>query len=387
MRTPGVIIYLCIMLIFVSCSNHEKTKIQEINPTKFEKTELFLSEYAESIDYIQLESNPPFSSIITCKVVDSLIYAAVRPNGNMLVYDMKGKFQRKIGRNGRGPGEYKYAMHFCVDSDEGKVYVLSQKKIIIYSIGGSFIKEISLADYDTTFCSIRVHHGNIYLFDNFCCGYMKYNWLVLNKEGEQVSSKLNSVAPFKCRQIPGNKIVFEDDENMYYWNYLNDSIFQIKPDNHSLKYLFAHGNFRISPSNWDNDKIVYGSCFRPDRIFKTHNSLILRYFMAHRYGIAVSKTRNLSFKSYEIDFSEKIFGFINDIDGGMPLDPKQCVNSTDKQYLMSYIPALSLKQYVESNKFGQTKCKQPVLHEKLKAFASQIDENDNPILILAKLKE
>ena len=265
------------------------------------------------------------------------------------------------------------------------MFVLTQQKIILYSFNGEFIKEFTISKYNTRFDAIQYLNNHIYLFENIKMGYSIYNWLVLDTTGNQISFNLNNIPKFNSRQIPLNDITFKHGNLLFYWNQFNDTIYQIMNKNHSAAFLFSKGNFRITPTNRDNDYIYYNECFRPSKIIKTNNFFIIKYAYRKNWGLAVLNSNN-KFVTYELNNSVTDIGIINDIDGGYPFDPQQYMVKNQNEFLISWTDAYKLKTYLKSEAFQSSTPKYPEKKKELERLANSLDENDNPVLMLVKLK-
>jgi hypothetical protein len=77
-------------------------------------------------------------------------------------------------------------------------------------------------------------------------------------------------------------------------------------------------------------------------------------------------------------------GFINDFDGGPNILPKTI---KDDNTIVSWIEAYELKAYVASKAFKNSTPKYPEKKKELEELANNLNENDNPVLMLVKLKE
>jgi hypothetical protein len=79
--------------------------------------------------------------------MDSILIIA--EDKSIFVFNREGKFSHKIGRAGRGPGEYVSLCDFCVDSVNKIIYVLDRAvdKIHKYEIySGKHIKSVRLSE-------------------------------------------------------------------------------------------------------------------------------------------------------------------------------------------------------------------------------------------------
>lgn len=83
----------------------------------------------------------------------------------LYVFDGNGKFLRKIGNVGEGPGEYSILSDFDVDKEY--VYLLASHKLCVYNLSGEFQKEIRLKDNVRT---IKCVDGGFLTFINSAQG-------------------------------------------------------------------------------------------------------------------------------------------------------------------------------------------------------------------------
>ena len=62
------------------------------------------------------------------QIFDSCIYLLdARVAKGLFVFDMEGRFIRKIGSLGNGPGEYAVIKDFTLDTENGVIYLLDQR--------------------------------------------------------------------------------------------------------------------------------------------------------------------------------------------------------------------------------------------------------------------
>ena len=85
-----------------------------------------------------------------------------------------------------------------------------------------------------------------------------------------------------------------------------------------------------------------------------------------------------------VDHQIEPTGIENDIDGGINFMPRYAVNDS---LLVTWFEAYELKMYVASETFKNSTPKHPQKKKELEELAASLDENDNPVLMLVKLKE
>ena len=67
---------------------------------------------------------------------------------SVLVFDGDGKFVRKIGRIGRGPGEYSHFYDFTIDTDKNELIILEHGQMHFYATSGDFLRTVRLRQSD-----------------------------------------------------------------------------------------------------------------------------------------------------------------------------------------------------------------------------------------------
>ena len=80
------------------------------------------------------------------QIFDSCIYLLdARVAKSLFVFDMEGRFIRKIGSLGNGPGEYAVIKDFTLDTENGVIYLLDQRhRVHKYQLDGTFIHSITI---------------------------------------------------------------------------------------------------------------------------------------------------------------------------------------------------------------------------------------------------
>ncbi len=382
---------LLTVLIFLlgSCSskNHE---IPIIDPGYIVNRTIFISEIATEIDYIPLSNEILFGGLVSIELTDSLIF--ITPiNEGLLVYDLNGNYRRQIGKRGRGPGEYRSATKFTLDKKNEIVYVLelTKNRLLKYSYRAKFLGITNLKTEGQSFFSeIIFSNNNLFLFEGINQGYGKYDWVVWDTLGNILSEKFNSIEKFPSyNYCCGNKQEAFNN-TFYYWNQINDTIFEIKEDKYEPAFLFAQGDFRFPKKKI---KAVYDEYFFPRVIFFSKHYLFIAYIYDYKSytGIYV-KSEN---QFYNVNVTEDWNfvngpGIINNFDSGLPLIPlSYYCNNKNEEFLIGEISPFELKTQVASNAFKNSTPKYPEKKKELEKLANSLDENDNPLLMLVKLKD
>ncbi len=140
---------ICLLSVAFACQTTKDVENEVIildtrEAVKIEK-ELKLSDIAQSIEYVKLETNPDclISSGTSLIVGKKYILFLNRQPAKLFLFERSGRFLREIGKLGKGPGEYERPSDIDLNSTEDKVLVTSAGypcKINEYAITGEFIR-------------------------------------------------------------------------------------------------------------------------------------------------------------------------------------------------------------------------------------------------------
>ena len=86
----------------------------------------------------------------------------------------------------------------------------------------------------------------------------------------------------------------------------------------------------------------------------------------------------------ENDPASGIHGLINDIDGGLPIWPYYC---SDDNELVGILKAEDMKELLTEKYFSTREVKDAEAQQRLKKLVKNLKEEDNPVIMFAKLKD
>ena len=110
---------------------------------------LTFSSVFRSYKLVPLETNDKclIGQVDHIKVFNDTIYILDSFSAKALfAFDENGNFIRKIGRLGKGPGEYLKPLSFTIDVAKKQIQLWDGHKIIVFSLGGGYIKELKIRD-------------------------------------------------------------------------------------------------------------------------------------------------------------------------------------------------------------------------------------------------
>jgi hypothetical protein len=384
---------IVLILIFITSCNNSEEEHFVFNPHEFSENKFSLSMIAEDVNYIPLDDSIPIESIYSMRINKRGIFLSTK-NPGILHLDFNGKYVCIIAHKGRGPGEYHYGMNFTVDEKNEMVFVVDRQKIKLYSLNGNFVRDISTKEFIYgTAGGIEIFNSRIFLADYGTYGDFKFNWIVLDTLGNLIAKKYNTIQPLGS-MISGRTYNFKN--KLFYYNYLNDTIFTILPDlQFKAAYLFSKGDFRW-PDNLVLKSLSQGyKLFKPGCMFETKNYIFMEYSFQDRWAILLidKKTKKMyqGYKEKKIGIVNYAASILNDIDGGLPSSPEHSSYfyyfDNDNEYIVTFIYPFELKEHISSNEFKNSTPKFPEKKKELEKLANSLNENDNPVLMLVKLKE
>jgi len=378
MKASGL---LFLFLLVMSCDSPDN-EIIEVDFERISDNEITLSAIADDITYVPLDNNYPMSIFYGVELFNDTIYLDEKDNG-MFAMDMSGKIIRRYGSRGRGPGEYVYGLRFTIDRENRILYLLDRYNILKYSLNGTFLGNISLEKYPGLFDDIKFKNSFILVFEYINVGEAVYNWIVLDTEGNLISEKYNSIPSFKTGWGFIEK-AYELESNTYYYSIYNDTVFSISPD-FSYRPSFL---FRPSELRWPRHHVELSERFdyiNVSRVFETRAFIVLKYYYNQKsYMTFIDKSNG---KSYKVTWEGENGGIINDLDGGVPFEPVQCLKKDGREYLVGYTQALDIISRVHSNDYKNYTPIYPEKKEALTKIAENIKETDNALLTIVRLKK
>lgn len=388
------LISFLLIAMLLSCNTSKKTKeVLVIDLAKLKPGKILLSDIANEIEYFPLENKFPIGSIYSYKVTTNFIYAALR-NVGVVKFSKDGKLKKRYGKIGRGPGEYVYCHKFALDNQNGTVYVMDQKMqdIEVYNQNGDHIREIKLpvGKGGFGFSDLEFVNSSLFLAQFINMGHGEYDWFVIDTLGVNITKKLNPYPEFNGRR--GNiSSLSKINDNILYWDNFKDTVFHISTDfNSTPACIFVKGEhkFPMTTAGYNpSDKFFknISNFMMLLNFLETTQFFIFQYDLNESLKLTLFDKKNSVANVIELKESEN--GIKNDLDNGLSFNPEKYFEIEDKKYLATFIQPFELKKHVASYKFKNSTPKYPEKKKELEQLANTLDESDNPILMLVKLKE
>ena len=290
MKRVTIFILFTILLTTISCGKKETKKeknytIKEINGVK-----VFKNKNEVSVDKINFSPKELFTidgrpdyvadSLAAFPTVASI---AVDNKGNIFVldfasssvkkFDKTGKFVKKFGSKGQGPGEFTFAESITIKNDTIGVNDFQTAKIVQYDSDGNFIKNHSVKAqsrfkdiipvgknrYIANLTSV-IEKDKYYFFD--------YNVLLLDRNFKTIKSFRNFTQKYDpekphCRLDMYDPYVVTDNKIFIPVN--SDQIYRIDVYDFDGNKLYSIDKSYRSIQFLDSEKSAYDSLFKLNR--------------------------------------------------------------------------------------------------------------------------
>lgn len=227
------IIILLLSVILLNCTSNTNIGLNEsvdLRNIIDKPASLLQSEIIESVSKISLEtSDSILIKYITNVIVDNdLLY--IQHGSICSIFDKSGKFLSQISRKGEGPEEYLTISQMLIDDKNILIYDNIKKKIFTYNSKGQFINVIN---------SPLKFQNIAQLSDNKFIGYIPNSsghetikFGIFNTQGLLLDSVLNNTQ-FECKVFlffSNEGKFFNKKNNLYFKEFLNDTIYKIDED-------------------------------------------------------------------------------------------------------------------------------------------------------------
>ena len=363
----------------------------KIDPKNMPEGDLRMSDLIESVEYIPLETTDEclIGDGVRYDFNDEYIIAGDLHGEAVYLFNRKGKFIRAIGGKGPGPQEFTYIGKLWINSEDQNIMV-SCGKILHFNYKGDYLYTTSFP-MDDRECD-RYFHGNFlrvaesYLLRD--SSYYVFN--LFDTKGRFVKEAIRSVPipliadkkwRIALRVIPIERS-YEYDNAIHVRETMNDTIYRIDGLNNFIpEYVFNLGKYRLTPEiqgNLPRFRELAPNCVVPQVIIETSRYLLIQYNYQDWYHYCYfDKAQG---KTYAFNSKN---GFPNDYDGGLdfPFDFRCQKN----QYVSCYVHA---DEFTDPEK--RTKQEPHGPQSAIRAFeklVKKVDPDDNPIIMIVKLKE
>jgi len=392
-----VLIMLFALLVIMGCKQKKQSvstdNLQTINVDPRQNSKIKLSNIIDDINIVPLQTSDSslLGEILGIKKVGGKFY--IKSSKNVYVFDSKGKFERKLGKNGKGPNEILAVTNFYIDDKNNTIEIYDGVKSqnILYDLKGNVIQSIKHKfRYGYDFIKSSKEGYFFYLgFDSDEIGELIYVRNLENKEHVDLlpyNETLSKYIHF------GDLVNFVQNKyGTYFTRSFSNVIYQLGEDNIFPKYNIDFGS-RDLP-----DKILYGNygdvrefmmtclktnyAFRIIGFYEMKNFIIFGFHYKKKIWNALydKNSKKCSVVSYYVD---DYFGTGKEIESSFDLLPKGFNNT--KVFLS--VDAYKIQEFILACKKSDDIMMQKAFEVIKDKGLDTIKEADNPVILEIKLK-
>lgn len=354
--------------------------------------ELKLSEVASDVRYIPLETTT--ESLLDKDILDVTFtadYLFVCDYVNLFQFTPEGKFVRKIGKAGEGPGEYTQSiMAVTYDEDAKQIFMsdFRKGKVLVYSFDGKYLYDIETQRGSMT--TYRDKTGNLFGVTNeylYSKDKRGKELFVYNTKGKELYSF--HFRPKEGIRYPGiiftYGILYDYQGSTYYKNPLETTIFRLEGKKRIPVYKLDLSQYEKLSGESDAvivvDKKANTGTNLPNKAAEKKFNFFNILETDRGMGIEYAQENERRFAWYDKENGTlcrvrspkaQWDGFTEDMEGGCAIFPRFIRNN-------KMIAVLSASILLEKVKPTNAK-------DSLKNLLPDLVEDDNQVLVVAQLK-
>ena len=399
-----------LLLLCTNCSHPEKkietedSGIREIDimANLSSNRTVKLSEIASNIEYCMLETDKK------CLIAGNSVYCSKdyvvaagggTSNPAFYVFERKsGSFIRQISRYGQGPEEFTEMLYSFWDGNQEQVCVFGHNQYLFFNLDGTLSHQANRFKH---WMDRFVSHEDLYV------GYIPNRFgdatvriAFYDKTGALVDS-IPNCRSWKRTQTwytgGSDSWLYVFNSNLYFKELYCDTLYQIKDFTLHSRYIFNTGGRAVpyeiqEEGRYDfmgsltNGGVVEDRYERYIIILKIlENNKHLYFTIEYRkqlyqaiYDKAEDKLQIMSPVTLPQELSKDrwkpLYGFDNDLDGGLPFWPQQMISDKEMICVYSATELLAL----DASK---------ITDEKLKNVLNSLEDDSNPVVAIVTLKD
>ena len=374
------------LIMLTGCTGEKQSTDELITidvTASYPKKELILQDFMD-VEYIPLETTDEFlcQGLLQAVGKDIVIVRNRTQDGNIFIYDRHGKAIKRINRLGQGGEEYQRIARVVLDEENGELFVNdnASKRIVVYDMNGTFrrslhYKEKMVYEYIYNFdqknliCnngSLR-NEGQSFLIISKLDGSITKEIYIPFKEKKQVwLSKTDETTGLTYVLSPNHFPIIPYSNGWLLVEQSADSVYFYLPD-HTMKPFIAR---TPSIQSMDPETFLLMGALTKDYIFM--ETVIKKGDLIKQTGLP--STYLVYDRASKTIFNQTVY---ND---DYTVKTKVAMHTHPINNEITNYQILNANNLVESYSEGKLK-------GRLKEIAATLDEESNPVIMLAKQKK
>ena len=403
-------VFLFICTVFSACSRKHvgEENFIRIDASYSDNMTLNLSDFAESVEFIPLQTNDDclLARLTKIQYVNNNYYivtGVMSTNDRILVFDKDGTFLYKLDKRGQGPDEYADIRDFDVMDNSHVIVVSGDAKFLIYNIEQNVCLIHKRWDYSplkTIFINDRIllyNSGVTTHTSDAGFGPASDIFIEYDTEGNMIDSYYspNKVFRKKIRYVlPVQSFLSTGDQRYFKYSFC-DTIFEIKNRALIPAYYLDFGNRKVPEKIFKDDNIngildIAGAIKKNGGIFDTRYFSITPDYVYFYFNDSERNNYYIAFFNPANAQTIKGNQIVDDIFfKGNKYLLKDAPKNMDGEDLLWPVEAFDFINAYKSYKQRATKeewdefCSK---HANIVAICEKLKEDDNPVLLRIKVK-
>ena len=376
--TRLLIVLLSFCVCSIGCKRVEADSLT-ITIDLSESNDLFSSDIIESVQLIELETNEVslIGNLGRIIITENEIFMLNNPNPrssqmSILRFGIDGQFLNSIGRTGKGPGEFIGVNDFFVNKKTEQVeLVCSQNNMLLFKVTGEYSGQVKNPNKIPVNSFIKTNESNYFIYGGPNNGFDNHRIYLIDSDGEIIKkylgqeTNLSPIANDNNFILSGNDIIFRES--------FNDTIYRLNNEGIEPYYVFEFGNYSL-PKDMDlsTDPSAINNCAILALLHENKDYMLSAFFI---YGSNLPLSFILKSK---ITGNKRLIS--------MPEESEFLASFDGPGYLTDNNEIVFLLQPIDI-KFNSAKLMKIPMMDELLTKILPVDENSNPFLVMAKIKD
>lgn len=328
-----------------------------------------LSDFVEDFEIVRFENKDDAFFKPSAYIVTDNYIGVRQSRAPFLLFDRKGKLLTKVGQVGNGPGEYTMLYDQAVNEKNGKIYLgpfVGLNKVHEYNMDGSYVRSFTTP---TNLAKARVKaydDGTVSVVHMpFTTEQSPFLAINFNKNGDSISC----LAPTESQRV--NPFIDGSFRGFDYEciSFQNTNDFDVRITNNDTMFIYDSKANKMLPRFVMN----FGGVAEKPYAFPNElpNHLLCMIYGQNNFVVLIDKKTRTTATFNEIE---------NDFLGNMPAS----ANFEKGYFRQVFEPAQlmeKLETYLASGNCPESEKK------KLEDLLNSLDDNDNNIMFIGKLKQ
>jgi hypothetical protein len=392
---------ICTVLLMLSCSGEDEGLLP-VMPDHFEEIDFHLNDIATDLKVIPLSNDVPMLRSRHVEWYDDRFYIGDLYNNRIYRFTSDGKYIDMLDRQGRGAEEYLYIVDFFIDERTGHIYISTNiDKIVVYNQNFEFVRNIPYPQEREAALDAKWLNGSIHLF------YFNYSgegngWVNIDTSGQIINSR-QSIDKYKLPCSEFDIQIFENNGRLYRHYNLNDTIYEIDSTGYH-PYCLVGRKFRDGYNLVVDERTGGRSYHKTNDPYREFRSIygIGDYWLINYRKIFPSAEYNVIEETVLYDYKMNKSYLINSCrsERGVPVHigppndwagwgaifPRAYLDIDNDNYILYPMDSYRFNERTLCDDFINSDPSRPEIKQRMIDIADTLTMEDNPVMVLLKLK-